>query len=162
MWAINHFEIIIYCRCTWLWLIIASALVKCTCSISYNECSIHNRNVYIYVMNGALWDMEHMPSGICASYSNNFKTESIHCRTFDTYMPIQVFICICTYIPIRNIMMGHYLSETVVLWCELFNNSGLLFVTSLCAPSSHVSSETYKTTFLYEVLCHHIDQCNKF
>ena len=29
------------------------------------QCSIQNRNVHISVLNGALWDMEQVPSGIC-------------------------------------------------------------------------------------------------
>ena len=29
------------------------------------QCSIQNRNVYISVLNGALWDMEQVQSGIC-------------------------------------------------------------------------------------------------
>ena len=41
-----------------------SQIPECTCSISHNA-SIQNRNVHLYVMNGALWDMELMHSGIC-------------------------------------------------------------------------------------------------
>ena len=29
------------------------------------QCSIQNRNVHISVLNGALWDMEQLHSGIC-------------------------------------------------------------------------------------------------
>ena len=29
------------------------------------QCSIQNRNVYISVLNGALWDMEQVHAGIC-------------------------------------------------------------------------------------------------
>ena len=29
------------------------------------QCSIQNRNVHISVLNGALWDMEQVHSGIC-------------------------------------------------------------------------------------------------
>ena len=29
------------------------------------QCSIQNRNVHISVLNGALWDMEEVHSGIC-------------------------------------------------------------------------------------------------
>ena len=29
------------------------------------QCSIENRNVHISVLNGALWDMEQVHSGIC-------------------------------------------------------------------------------------------------
>ena len=67
----------------------------------------------------------------------NGKTVSIHCRTSNAYMLTQayiyIYIYICTCIPIQNILIGNYLSEAVVSWCELFNNPGLLSVTLLHA-----------------------------
>ena len=36
----------------------------CTCSI-FPQCTIHNRNVHISVLNDALWDMEQVHYGIC-------------------------------------------------------------------------------------------------
>ena len=43
-----------------------SQIPEGSCSI-FSQCSIQNRNVqiYIYVLNGALWDMDQMCSGIC-------------------------------------------------------------------------------------------------
>ena len=66
-----------------------SQIPECTCSISHVRCSTPNRNGHICVLNGALWNMEQVHSGICeiglllnsCCYlaTNNDNTSQINC-----------------------------------------------------------------------------------
>ena len=44
-----------------------------------SQCSIQNRNVHISVLNGALWDMEQVHSGICELGQHWSITTQVHC-----------------------------------------------------------------------------------
>ena len=103
-----------------------------TCSISHNapfrtemyipKCSIQNRNVYISVLNGALWDMEQVYSGI-SELGQLRDCRSTECTTQKQYQDTaEVHVAMVTSGNGKKITMtswhGNALHITDPLWEE--------------------------------------------
>ena len=73
------------------------------------QCSIQNRNVHISVLNGALWDMEQLHSGICESCQ--LRTVRLNCTSARSTFGIVFLI---------GIYVLHNIEKTISQMCVDF------------------------------------------